>query len=1164
MVKILTLNIAGLSRVDKRLAVLNLLKDNDIDVACLQEITFSRCQHLEGEYTMYVNLGPKKRGTAVLVRRGLQSSNLLVEPGGRLISIEVNGVTYIGVYAPSGCAKRLERREFFSSTVPAYYLASKQPTILMGDFNAVEEAHDRRGNSSQPTIRASDQTTIKELIRILNLKDIWKKLKPNLSGFTRHTGQSSARIDRIYASDAMGLDTITLGAVSFGDHLPVIASISPNSPDINQHTKKNYGLWKLNASVLSEERYNVLINNFIAKAATHSSRNQDIGHWWEQVFKPGIKKITIKYCSQRTREKRNMRAFLQECLLEILGEETLDWARYQELRRELKDWENESLKGYFIRSRIQDGGTEEAASLHHIKRCKRNDTKASITELYTQNGVLISQRNEINQEIFDHFTKTFKNQSSPDNRFAKNFLEGINSCFNKLQINEIGGRIKKVAKTANDSPSCHEDPSSIPCPGSSDETGLTSAFSIQELTRALLDTNANKAPGLDGIPYEFYIKFWGVIGPHFLAMFNHVLETGSVLQSQGKAVIRLIPKTRSPRSLSDYRPISLLNCDYKLMASVLAKRLRPTLVYTLGEHQRGGVPGRYVFDSLCLYRDIIEDTSRKSKIKIIRDNRPIDYGAAIIGFDLEKAYDLVNRDALWQILNVMGYPPAFINWLKALYSITTLTPLNGNSIVGDIDDAQSIRQGCPLSMHLFALYIEPLLTRLSSNLNGVELDGHKVSVRGYVDDLAVFATSDYDIVTACKIVDDYCKWTHARVNQSKSHLLGLGAWGWESQAEKELAKLPKRVWPVQWLKPVRSLKLLGIHFTSTTAATTERSWEDKYNKMVGVLQSNVHRNFTLYGRVLFIKQHVLSLSVYLAHVLPCPPRKAEALRKLISYFVFRNGTKPARGSTLRPLKLGGLGIPSPQSFLHSLIGHTMFKSLIGPEGPERSVLRYWLASSLRKELPNLFNNTSRKSGEAPPIHVAGVVPTIKFLLQKNIITPTSHGTTKSWYENLIETAISPGLLELQRPKLDWQTTWRWIAATKGKNRDILFLFNHNILPTQIRNQRRDITIDSTCPICRCLDEDNIHLVLLCPKKGEAVNWLRSQLATLRCHSPLRNAIHGNLGNCPNPRHAGALIEAFIVGTWDARQRQAAPPVAELEGLWKALLHQRKLTLPPYH
>ena len=304
MVKILTLNIAGLSRVDKRLAVLNLLKDNDIDVAFLQEITFSRCHHLEGDYTIYVNLGPKKRGTAVLVRRGLQSSNLLVEPDGRLISIDVNGVTYIGVYAPSGCTRRLERREFFNSTVPAYYLASKNPAILIGDFNAVEEAHDRRGNSSQPTIRTSDQNTIKEMIRTLHLKDIWKTLKPNVSGFTRHTGQSSARIDRIYASDAVELDDITLGAVSFGDHLPVIASIEPSSPNINQHVKKNYGLWKLNASVLSEERYNVLINNFIAKAATHPTRNQDIGRWWEQVFKPGIKKISINYCSQNPRNDR--------------------------------------------------------------------------------------------------------------------------------------------------------------------------------------------------------------------------------------------------------------------------------------------------------------------------------------------------------------------------------------------------------------------------------------------------------------------------------------------------------------------------------------------------------------------------------------------------------------------------------------------------------------------------------------------------------------------------------------------------------------------------------------------------------------------------------------------------------------------------------------------
>ena len=151
MIKLLTLNIAGLSRVEKRLAVLNLLKDHEIDIACLQEVTFAQCQHLEGAYALYSNLGPRKRGTAMLVRRGLQASNLLVEPDGRLISIDVNDVTYIGLYAPSGSNNKKDRSEFFKITVPAYFLAGKNPAILIDDFNAVENSNDRGRNSFQST-----------------------------------------------------------------------------------------------------------------------------------------------------------------------------------------------------------------------------------------------------------------------------------------------------------------------------------------------------------------------------------------------------------------------------------------------------------------------------------------------------------------------------------------------------------------------------------------------------------------------------------------------------------------------------------------------------------------------------------------------------------------------------------------------------------------------------------------------------------------------------------------------------------------------------------------------------------------------------------------------------------------------------------------------------
>ena len=137
--------------------------------------------------------------------------------------------------------------------------------------------------------------------------------------------------------------------------------------------------------------------------------------------------------------------------------------------------------------------------------------------------------------------------------------------------------------------------------------------------------------------------------------------------------------------------------------------------------QKGGVPGRYIYDSLALFRDVIDHTGRNVKGG---NTKPVD--AVFIAYDLEKAYDLVNRDVLWDIMATMGYPLQFINWLKTLYSVFQLCPLNGSSIVGNIDEAQSVRQSCPLSIHLFAIYIEPLLVRLAHSIVGIDILGEKV------------------------------------------------------------------------------------------------------------------------------------------------------------------------------------------------------------------------------------------------------------------------------------------------------------------------------------------------------------------------------------------------------------------------------------------------------
>ena len=84
----------------------------------------------------------------------------------------------------------------------------------------------------------------------------------------------------------------------------------------------------------------------------------------------------------------------------------------------------------------------------------------------------------------------------------------------------------------------------------------------------------NKCPGLDGLPVEFYQRLWPAIGPFLVEVYQEAFTGGKLSNSQCKAVIALIPKTTDRLSLKNYRPISLTNCDYKILAFVLAQRLQ--------------------------------------------------------------------------------------------------------------------------------------------------------------------------------------------------------------------------------------------------------------------------------------------------------------------------------------------------------------------------------------------------------------------------------------------------------------------------------------------------------------------------------------------------------------------------------------------------------------
>ena len=80
-------------------------------------------------------------------------------------------------------------------------------------------------------------------------------------------------------------------------------------------------------------------------------------------------------------------------------------------------------------------------------------------------------------------------------------------------------------------------------------------------------------------------------------------------------------------------------------------------------------------------------------------------------------------EIVWKIMAKIGYPPIFINWLRALYLGETAKILNERKAAGIVDGVSCLRQGCPLSMHLFVLYMDPLLIKLDEILEGIPIPG---------------------------------------------------------------------------------------------------------------------------------------------------------------------------------------------------------------------------------------------------------------------------------------------------------------------------------------------------------------------------------------------------------------------------------------------------------
>ena len=489
----------------------------------------------------------------------------------------------------------------------------------------------------------------------------------------------------------------------------------------------------MNNSVILDTEYQQQIRHNI-KETIQINKEANPNTLWE-IIKSTIRNTTIKYTS---------------------GKKKQDIKQEQKLKNEIKEIEKQISK------------TTNQGEIEQLK-IKLNETKIELDSIIEAkvNGILIRAKaqaveyNEKNSSYFSNLEKK-RAESKTITRLNVNGKDITNQSDIRSAQHHFYSNLYKKKRTESSTINFFND--SIKKLNQNNKLKCEGKLTEYECANALKQMQNSKSPGSDGISTEFYKIFWNDIKQHYMNSINHSFDIKNLTELQKQGLITLLPKPdKDVAKLANWRPICLLNIDYKIATKAISNRLKLIINDIIDSSQTGFIKGRYIGENIRLLTDIIDNVNDK--------NLP-----GILFFsDFEKAFDSLDHDFMIKCLKHLNFGDEIIKWIELFYTDAQNAILNNGHLTDFFKVERGVRQGCPLSPYIFIICVELLSFEINNNNNikGQTLAGEEIKRTLFADDATfILDGSKRSFENLIHTLDNYSLISGLKLNESKCYALG--------------------------------------------------------------------------------------------------------------------------------------------------------------------------------------------------------------------------------------------------------------------------------------------------------------------------------------------------------------------------------------------------------